>query len=126
MAISFSYDHPHYEARRSFCSDSAASSAGTGNRLVSPFPITLTGVSYRTVTAGTSGANTYIVTAGTTVVGTLTAGTSAAGATGTLAVTPVNVAALTQAVYAVKGAEATGVATLIYEYKIRPLSDVTA
>lgn len=125
MPTNFEYDHAHYLARREVAFQGAATSAGINGFWRPEFDCTLTAIKTMAVVAGTAAA-TYIFAYGTatTVIGTLAVGTAAMFTAGTLS--PNLALTAGQAVWAVKGAEATGVAAITYEYKVTPLSDAVS
>lgn len=128
MAISFNFDHPHYLARDQVSFQCLAATGTINAFWVPQFDCDLTAIRVQCVIAGTNSGNTLAFAYGTatTAIGTYI-GTTNAMFTGTT-ITPTTPIALTAGtpVWAVKGAEATAVQSVTYEYRVKPLSNVTA
>ena len=126
MATNFEYDHAHYLARREVNFQGAVTASAINGFWVPEFDCTLTAIKTMAIIAGTAAANSLVFTYGTatTVIGTITPGTAAMFTAGTLS--PNLTLTAGQAVWAVKGNEATGATAITYEYKPTPRGNVTS
>jgi hypothetical protein len=121
----FRYDHPHFMAVRMQSVMGAATTNGTNGYWVPSFPVTVTRVSLQVQTiatgVGTGAAYAYTIMYGTAT--TATAGTFAIGTNVIFyntSIAPAGGIALAAGVpiWMLKGAEASGIVCITYEYNI--------
>ncbi len=114
------YDHPNVIVRREFSGRTAASANGTNLPMLHYQKLKMKAVHARVVTAGTNvGNNIFTIRRNTTNIGTIAIGTATAGSIISASLSDAEVGSL-ETVNALKGADATGVVDLTYEYEVLP------
>lgn len=112
------YDHPNYVIRREVSALGAAATGGTNAQYMPYQKIRLVAAHFRVVTAGTAAGNAFTIRSGTNSLGTVVLSTATAGVTTSVPIRQ-NIASL-EVLNALKGAEATGVAQITWEFEVLP------
>lgn len=114
------YDNPDYTIRREHCSPPTTAGATTeGSKFQHFQAIRLKKAHAIVITAGTATTHAYTIKNGTTSVGLITLSTSAAGVVASSGAIDSTVTSMAK-VSATSGADATGVAQIVYEFEVTP------